>query len=247
MRERAVAAATALCSSGAKPSLPISTSSAAAVVPPGEVTFSRKLAGLSVERCSSSPDPATSPTIVAFAPNTGTLDINDVEAAAKLVRALKRTHRMVVVSFHGGAEGEEFAHVVPGHAFFDGEDRGDVIVFAHAAIDAGADIVIGQGPHVPRALDIYRGRLIAYSLGNFWTYRAIDTSAARGAGPVLEAWLTPDGSLAGFVIHSTEQRTTGLPRLDPDEQTAGIRARLPIWLAGHPGRSAPVVGGARLC
>ena len=153
--------------------------------------------------------------IVSFAPNTGTLDINDVDAAAKLVRALKRTHRIVVVSFHGGAEGEDFAHVVSGHAFYDGEDRGDVIAFAHAAVDAGADVVIGQGPHVPRALEIYRGRLIAYSLGNFWTYGAIDTSAARGAGPVLEAWLAPDGSLAGFAIHSTEQRTTGLPRLDP--------------------------------
>jgi hypothetical protein len=154
--------------------------------------------------------------IVSFAPNTGTLDINDPDAAARLIRRLKRTHDIVVVSFHGGAEGEDFAHVVAGHAFFDGEDRGDVMAFAHRAIDAGADIVIGQGPHVPRALEIYRGRLIAYSLGNFWTYGAIGTAAARGAGPVLEAWLAPDGTIAGFAIHSTEQRTTGLPRLDPD-------------------------------
>ena len=93
----------------------------------------------------------------------------------------------------------------PGHAFFDGEDRGDVLAFAHNAVDAGADIVIGQGPHVPRALELYRGHLIAYSLGNFWTYGAIDTTAVRGDGPSLEAWLAPDGTVAGFAIHSTDQ------------------------------------------
>jgi hypothetical protein len=154
--------------------------------------------------------------IVSFAPNTGTLDINDLAAETRLIRALKASHRIVVVSFHGGGEGEEYEHVAAGHVFFDGEDRGDVVAFAHDAIDAGADIVIGQGPHVPRALEIYRGHLIAYSLGNFWTYGAIGTSAARGAGPVLEAWLAPDGLLAGFAIHSTEQREMGVPRLDPD-------------------------------
>jgi hypothetical protein len=152
--------------------------------------------------------------LVSFAPNTGTLDINDSDAEVRLIRALKATHAVVVVSFHGGAEGEEFEHVAPGHAVFDGEDRGDVLSFAHAAIDAGADIVIGQGPHVPRALEIYRGHLIAYSLGNFWTYGAIGTNAARGLGPVLEAWLAPDGTLAGLAIHSTEQHGAGAPAVD---------------------------------
>jgi hypothetical protein len=157
----------------------------------------------------------TQAAIVSFAPNTGTLDINDLDAEARLVRALKAGHAIVVVSFHGGAEGEDFEHVVPGHAVFDGEDRGDVLAFAHNAIDAGADIVIGQGPHVPRALEIYRGHLIAYSLGNFWTYGAIDTSAVRGLGPVLEAWLAPDGTVAGFAIHSTDQHDGNGPVLDP--------------------------------
>ena len=154
--------------------------------------------------------------IVSFAPNTGTLDINDPDAEARLIRDLKASHRIVVVSFHGGGEGKDYEHVVAGHVFFDGEDRGDVVAFAHSAIDAGADIVIGQGPHVPRALELYRGHLIAYSLGNFWTYGGIDTSAARGAGPVLEAWLAPDGTLAGFAIHSTEQHEMGVPRPDPE-------------------------------
>ena len=84
---------------------------------------------------------------------------------------------------------------------FDGEDRGDVVRFAHAAIDAGADIVIGQGPHVPRAVELYRGHLIAYSLGNFWTYEGVMNYAVSGLGPVLEAWLAPDGTVAGLAIH----------------------------------------------
>ena len=124
----------------------------------------------------------TQAALISFAPNSGTLDINDFDTEARLIRALKATHRIVVVSFHGGAEGFEYAHVEAGHAGFKGEDRGDVLRFAHTAVDAGADIVIGQGPHVPRALELYRGHLIAYSLGNFWTYGAIDTSAVRGEG-----------------------------------------------------------------
>ena len=82
---------------------------------------------------------------------------------------------------------------------------------SHAAIDAGADIVIGQGPHVPCAVQLYRGHLIAYSLGNFWTYTGVMNYAVSGLGPVLEAWLAPDGTIAGFTIHSTRQAGLGGP------------------------------------
>ena len=156
----------------------------------------------------------------AFAPNDGTLDLNDIPAAEKLIRAWKKTHDLVIVSFHGGAEGWDHVHVVRGDETFDGEDRGDVVRFAHAAIDAGADIVIGQGPHVPRAVELYRGHLIAYSLGNFWTYTGVTSYAVYGRGPVLEAWLAPDGTIAGFTIHSTRQAGLGVPHLDPADEAA---------------------------
>ena len=87
-------------------------------------------------------------------------------------------------------------------------------------IDAGADIVIGQGPHVPRALEVYHGHLIAYSLGNFWTYAGVQTYAVSGMGPVLEAWVAPDGAIAGFTIHSTRQAGLGVPHLDPLDEAA---------------------------
>jgi poly-gamma-glutamate capsule biosynthesis protein CapA/YwtB (metallophosphatase superfamily) len=158
--------------------------------------------------------------VIAFAPNGGTLDINDIPAAAQRIRALKQTHAVVIVSFHGGGEGWDHVHVVDGEETFAGENRGNVVAFAHAAVDAGADIVIGQGPHVPRAVEIYRHHLIAYSLGNFWTYDGVMTYAVSGLGPVLEAWLAPDGTIAGFTLHSTRQAGLGVPHLDPDDEAA---------------------------
>lgn len=157
---------------------------------------------------------------VAFAPNNGTLNINDLPRAAQIVRDLKKTHDLVMVSFHGGGEGWTYVHVRPGTETFVGENRGNVTAFAHTVIDAGADIVIGQGPHVPRAVEVYRGHLIAYSLGNFWTYSGVQTYAVSGMGPVLEAWVAPDGTIAGFVIHSTRQAGLGVPHLDPLDEAA---------------------------
>jgi Bacterial capsule synthesis protein PGA_cap len=74
---------------------------------------------------------------------------------------------VVVVLFHAGAEGSDKTAVPLGREYAFGEDRGDERAFAHRAIDAGADLVLGSGPHVIRGMETYRGRLIAYSLGNF--------------------------------------------------------------------------------
>jgi len=177
---------------------------------------------------------------IAFAPNHGTLNINDLPRAAELVRDLKRTHDLVMVSFHGGGEGWTYVHVAKGPETFVGENRGDVTAFAHTVIDAGADIVIGQGPHVPRALEVYRGHLIAYSLGNFWTYTGVQTYAVSGLGPVLEAWVAPDGSIAGFTIHSTRQAGLGVPHLDPLDEAA--RYMLYLTKSDFPATSALLAG-----
>lgn len=183
--------------------------------------------------------------VTAFAPNNGTLNLNDIAAAKALIRRLKRTHDLVIVSFHGGAEGWDHVHVPHTEEYFYGEDRGNVEAFAHAAIDAGADLAIGQGPHVPRAVEIYRGRLIAYSLGNFWTYSGVNTYAVSGLGPVLEAWMAPDGTIAGFTVHSTRQAGLGVPRMDPLDEAG--RYVLYLTRSDFPGtarrleRAAPLV------
>ena len=178
--------------------------------------------------------------LVAFAPNNGTLNINDLPRAAQIVRDLKKTHDLVMVSFHGGGEGWTYVHVKPGTEIYVGENRGDVTAFAHTVIDAGADIVIGQGPHVPRALEVYRGHLIAYSLGNFWTYSGVQTYAVSGMGPVLEAWVAPDGAIAGFTIHSTRQAGLGVPHLDTLDEAS--RYMLYLTRSDFPGTAALLDG-----
>jgi len=177
---------------------------------------------------------------IAFAPNNGTLNINDLDRAAQLVRDLKKTHDIVMVSFHGGGEGWTYVHVKPGSETFVGENRGNVTAFAHTVIDAGADIVIGQGPHVPRAVEVYKGHLIAYSLGNFWTYNGVQTYAVSGMAPVLEAWVTPEGNIAGFVIHSARQAGLGVPHLDPLDEAA--RYMLYLTRSDFPGTAALIAG-----
>ncbi len=181
--------------------------------------------------------------LIAFAPNNGTLNLNNIPKAVQLIADLKKTTDLVLVSFHGGGEGWSYVHVKRGDELFVGENRGDVTAFAHAAVDAGADLVIGQGPHVPRAVEMYRGHLIAYSLGNFWTYSGVQTYAVSGLGPVLEAWLTPDGDIAGFTLHSTRQAGLGVPRLDP----MGEAGRYMMYLtkSDFPGTSSLLAGAGR--
>ena len=56
-------------------------------------------------------------------------------------------------------------------------------------VDAGADLVVGHGPHVVRAVERYKDRLIAYSLGNFATYYGISVEGIKGLAPILVATL----------------------------------------------------------
>ena len=131
--------------------------------------------------------------LVAFAPNVGSNSLNDPQIGVPLVTQLAATHDIVIVSFHGGAEGNG-AEVLPfAREIFAGEDRGNVVEFAHAMIDAGADLVLGHGPHVVRPMELYHDRLIAYSLGNFATYYGISVEGIRGIAPILQFTLDDDG------------------------------------------------------
>ena len=69
-----------------------------------------------------------------------------------------------------------------------------LVAFAHAMIDAGADVVVGHGPHVLRAVEIYRGRPILYSLGNFlFEYETVGALPADDYESVdLPPGATPD-------------------------------------------------------
>ncbi len=93
-----------------------------------------------------------------------------IEESANWIKEVKASNDIVVVTFHGGAERDGALHVPYGMETYWGEKRGNLRVFCRRAIDSGADIVIGHGPHVVRGMELYKGRLIAYSLGNFVTY-----------------------------------------------------------------------------
>ncbi|HWG88170.1 MAG TPA: CapA family protein, partial [Candidatus Acidoferrales bacterium] len=134
----------------------------------------------------------------------------------------------VIVSFHGGGEGATHQHVQDGDEMFLGEDRGDLRRFTHAAIDAGAGLVLGSGPHVVRGMEIYQGKLIAYSLGNFATYGPFNLSAENGISLILEAHLAPDGSFIGGQVYPVKQEKPGGPKLDPSMAIVPILRTLSV-------------------
>ena len=154
--------------------------------------------------------------VVGFAPYGWANDLRDIDAATALVQEAAERADVVVVAMHAGAEGRDAAHVRPGPESFLGEDRGDPVRFAHAVIDAGADLVVGSGPHVLRGLEWYGGRLIAYSLGSFAGYRTLSIGGALGVSAVLRVSLRADGSWAGGVLDAVWLVGTGTPEPDPE-------------------------------
>jgi hypothetical protein len=166
--------------------------------------------------------------LVAFATSSGTNDLRDLAEAARIVAEADASADLVVVSFHGGAEGAGHQHVPAGAEEFLGEHRGDLRAFARAVVDAGADLVLGHGPHVVRGMEVLKGRLVAYSLGNFATYGGFNLSGPNGLTLVLEARLAPDGTFLGGKIHPGRQERPGGPRLDPAGTVIPIVRRLSV-------------------
>jgi len=154
--------------------------------------------------------------IIAFATYPGAYNFLDLDDSLQAIRSLKAESDLVIVGFHGGAEGAAHQHVLEGDETFLGEDRGDLRRFTHAAIDAGADLLLGSGPHVVRAMEIYRGKLIAYSLGNFATYGPFNLNAENGLTLVLEAHMAADGTFLRGKAYPVKQEKPGGPRMDPE-------------------------------
>lgn len=152
---------------------------------------------------------------VGFAHNPVQPNVNDLETARRLVQEAEKNADIVVVSFHGGAEGTGVQNVPRRTEIFFGEQRGNLPLFAHTVIDAGADLVLGHGPHVLRGMEIYKDRLIAYSLGNFATYGWFRLEAETALTVILEARLDASGKFVGGKLHSARQEGRGVPVLDP--------------------------------
>ena len=126
-----------------------------------------------------------------FAPN-----LLDIPRSVALVDSIRPLVDLLVITFHGGTEGDVAIHTADGPEDLFGEARGDLRRWARAVLDAGADAVVGHGPHVLRGIEFYHGKPIFYSLGNFLTYRGFSLSGNKGVTGVLQLELAPDG---GFV------------------------------------------------
>ncbi len=159
---------------------------------------------------------------VDFAPYTDVNNLLDLATARTLIHQAAAEADIVVVYMHAGAEGTDAAHVTGQEETYVGEDRGNPEVFAHAAIDDGASLVIASGPHVLRGMQAYDGHLIAYSLGNFAGYQNFSTSGTLDLSGILTVTLTGHGGLTGAHFTSLRLSSVGQPAPDPSDAAASF-------------------------
>ncbi|MEQ1504019.1 MAG: CapA family protein [Myxococcota bacterium] len=144
------------------------------------------------------------------------LNVNQLDEVKAAVALADKEADLVVFGYHGGAEGADHRHVTGQTEVAWGEKRGNVKALAHAAIDAGADLVIGTGPHVLRAMEVYKGRMIAYSLGNFMGYRQFGTAGGYGGRTVLlDVTLAGNGVVVEGKLHPILLDEDSVPHPDP--------------------------------
>jgi len=158
----------------------------------------------------------------AVSPNRGTIKINNYAFHKATIAHLDSLVDIVIVSFHGGAEGSKYTHITKKTETYLGENRGNPYEFSRVAIDAGADIVFGHGPHVTRAVDIYKDRFIAYSLGNFATYGRFSLTGVKGLAPIIKVNVTKEGVFVDAQITATKQTGEGGPKLDPENKVIKV-------------------------
>jgi hypothetical protein len=173
--------------------------------------------------------------ILAYAVTKNSNMLLDYDLAFATIAEFSESHDVVMVSFHGGAEGIDALHVPFAEEEYYGEPRGDVVWFARGAIDAGADLVVGHGPHVVRGMERYKDRLIAYSLGNFATYYGISVAGLKGVAPILTATLDGNGAFVEADIVSTVQLRPAGPSVDPKQRALNLLRTLSIDDFGRPG------------
>ncbi len=134
------------------------------------------------------------PALVNESETEPTLSMASVPTIRREVAAARKQVDLLIVSLHAGQEGAPLP--TPRQRSF-----------AEAAIDAGADLVIGHHPHVRQPLMHYHGKPICYSLGNF-----VFSPEGRGSGAMLDATLTRhhvDARLVSLVLDGPQPHLSG--------------------------------------
>jgi poly-gamma-glutamate capsule biosynthesis protein CapA/YwtB (metallophosphatase superfamily) len=141
--------------------------------------------------------------------------ITDIEFIKKEVMRLKSENDFVIVLFHGGAEGSDKSAVTGEEEWVGNENRGNVELVAHTAIDAGADLVLGSGPHVLRKIEKYKSGVIAYSLGNFVGANRLVSKGVLAYSGIFTATLK-ENSETKYDFQSILLSPLGIPYIDTE-------------------------------
>lgn len=157
---------------------------------------------------------------IGFSYQTYHNSITRMEESELLVKEAVANADIVVLSIHAGAEAGA-SHTPDSEEIFLGENRGNMIQFSHRMIDLGADLVLGHGPHVPRGIELYKDKLIAYSLGNFLGYRTLSVKGDNGLSLVLNIALDGSGNFVNGQILPVIMEVPGIPF--PDEKKRSIK------------------------
>ena len=182
--------------------------------------------------------------LVGVAPYRWAQSLLDVAGTAQLVRRAARHADVVVVYMHAGAEGAEADHVSGGEETYLGEPRGNPAGFAHAMVDAGADLVLASGPHVLRGMEWYRGRLIAYSLGNLASSHTLSSAGVLAESVLLRVTLDVHGRFVAGSLIPLRLDAWGTPRFDPGRASLALIRSLSR--TDFAGRSVPIGAGGQL-
>ncbi len=171
-------------------------------------------------------------------------DPRDLAAVSRHIGRVAERHDYVVVTMHMGAEGASAQRTANVTETYLGENRGNPVAFARTAVEAGASVVIGHGPHVMRASEWWGDALVLYSLGNLLTYGPFSMSEPNNRGAVACVTLGGGGRVEHAVLRSTYQRPPGIVAPDPTGRAAWLVDSLSQL--DFPGTAARWVGEARV-
>lgn len=171
-------------------------------------------------------DSVTTVGLIGFTTYPFAYDLLNIERSAAVVDSVRPLVDILVVTFHGGSEGVKALRTGQAAESLGAEPRGNLRRWARAVIDAGADAVVGHGPHVLRGMEFYRGRLIAYSMGNFLTYRGFNLAGPLGITGVLQLEFSGDRRLRRARLVPMVQVPQRGPMVDPDKTALQLVRRL---------------------
>jgi hypothetical protein len=160
--------------------------------------------------------------LVGFATYPHAYNLLDLAQSVAIVDSIRPLVDVLVVTFHGGKEGAEAVRTPNGPEFLGKEPRGNLRRWARAVLAAGADAVVGHGPHVLRGVEFYQGKPIFYSLGNFLTYRGFNLDGPLGLTTALTLELEADGTFRSARMPSLRQ----VPQIGPVPDSTGATVRL---------------------